>query len=81
MTWRKKNLVTNSDGSDTYLCTECGHTQKYKVLGSVPAFCPKCSSKNAVFGGWSDAPGKCSWCNEKLVLCPREGHLIAPSGS
>jgi len=80
MAYDKVNIVTNPDGTDTFRCSDCGHTQKYPGL-ERDSSCPKCKKhqkKGVALGFWTAkdtlSESKCYKCKQPVIEVPKEGH-------
>ena len=78
MAWHKKNIVSNEDGTDTWICTECGFKEDYRI-GYRSLTCPQCMKKK-ILGWWSikePVLNRCSICGCKAKIVPKEGHELS----
>jgi len=75
--WSKRNVISHSDGTDTYQCSECKFKSRYEMY-HIPVDCPKCSAQEIIYGGWhwtsSELSPKCIYCKADCVECPESDH-------
>jgi hypothetical protein len=79
MTWEKKNLVTLSDMSDIFRCSDCGFEKKYYGLERTSK-CPKCAEKEDPIVGWWGVAGRissCPSCQATGIIVPKKEHELS----
>jgi hypothetical protein len=76
--WGKVNLVSHKDGTDTYKCSECGFSRKYRL--NRPGDCPECTKRelaNLSLSWWSLGTDSICSCGRKAIIVPRESHPLS----